>query len=156
MPNIQQTEWTRGCVQYSPHASTYTHASSIRDGYAPRSPKDRQGTGRTTLCIPRIPNHITHEYIRKVFCKLNAGTITKITDIQLQKESEWKRILMSIDWNQTSTAQYIQSRLFAGHNVKLVYNDPWYWKIILGRKLPPHHHHHPLTEHNARIGRELD
>lgn len=135
----QPTEWSRGCVSYvqSTHSQEY---SKYKRKYTSHN-QDSQHTHRehkheheqSILCIPRVPASVTHEHIQQVFSKLNAGTLTKITDIQLRNETEHKRIILRIVWNQTPMAQYIKNRLFAGNNVKLVYSDPWYWKLVLGR-----------------------
>jgi hypothetical protein len=133
----QLSEWSRGCVAYvqgfqAPEYSKYKRNTSAFVP-TPYNTENQYQYQHSTLCIPRIPANITHEHIQQVFSKLNAGTITKITDIQLRNETDHKRILLQILWNQTTTAQYIQNRLFAGNNVKIVYRDPWYWKVVLGR-----------------------
>jgi hypothetical protein len=144
----QCTEWSRGCVAYvqgyqAPEYSKYKRNTTYSTQHN-ASRQNQHQDQHTTLCIPRIPVNITHEHIQQVFSKLNAGTLVKITDIQLRNETDHKRIILRIAWNQTTTSQYIQNRLFTGNSVKLVYSDPWYWKVVLGRpKTRDHNHTYP-------------
>jgi len=83
------------------------------------------------LCIPRIESHISKEYIRTIFSKLKIGEIQKITEVPLRNDSDYKRIFIKLVWQpNTPTAEYIHTRLVKGEDIKLVYNEPWYWKVV--------------------------
>ena len=86
------------------------------------------------LCIPRIEKHVNEEYIKQIFTRLNIGKIIKITEIPLRSDPDYKRILLTICIDpRAPNTQYIHDRLNNGKNVKIVYNAPWYWKMVLGR-----------------------
>jgi hypothetical protein len=86
------------------------------------------------LCIPRIEKHVTEEYIKQIFARLNIGKIIKITEIPLKSDPDYKRILLTIRIDpHAPNIKYINERLNSGKNIKIVYNAPWYWKMVLGR-----------------------
>ena len=87
-----------------------------------------------TICIPRMENHISKEYIRKKIAELRLGDIVKITETPLRSEEDYKRVFIKIRWHPFSEkSKYIYSRLKAGENIKLVYDSPWYWKLVASR-----------------------
>lgn len=84
-----------------------------------------------TLCIPRLETHISNDYIRSVFSKLQLGEIKRITDVPLKNDRDFKRIFIQVAWNpREHSAKYIYERLCHGEDVKIVYNQPWYWKVV--------------------------
>jgi len=83
------------------------------------------------LCIPRIEVSVTKEYILGVFIKLKIGYIENIQEIPLYKNKEFKRIIIKINWSETSpTAKNILTRLDNNETIKLVHDMPWFWKIV--------------------------
>jgi hypothetical protein len=86
---------------------------------------------QTTLCIPRLETHISNDYIRSVFSKLKLGEIKRITDVPLKNDRDFKRIFIQVAWNpRDPSAEYIYDRICKGEDVKIVYNQPWYWKVV--------------------------
>lgn len=89
-----------------------------------------------TICIPRIDSGTSNDYILKTFTKLNIGSIQKITDIPLRSDQDYKRVFIKVKWNgNTTNGKYIYNRLKSGENAKIVYEMPWYWKIIASKIL---------------------
>jgi urease accessory protein UreE len=82
------------------------------------------------LCIPRIDSTITKDYIYKKLCNLKAGKIEKITEIPLKNDSTHKRILFKITWQNNEMAKKLQDNLEKFNSINLVYDMPWYWKIV--------------------------
>jgi hypothetical protein len=86
---------------------------------------------QTTICIPRLEAHVSNDYIRSVFSKLQLGEIKRITDMPLKNDRDYKRIFIQVVWNpRDPSAEYIYQRLRQGEDVKIVYNQPWYWKVV--------------------------
>lgn len=83
-----------------------------------------------SICIPRIDTTVTKEYIFGVLCKLKIGCIEKINEIPLRNDSKHKRIIIKMRWNESDNSINIQKRLLDGEIIKLVYDMPWYWKIL--------------------------
>lgn len=89
-----------------------------------------------SLCIPRIESSITKDYIYKTLCNLQIGSIINIIEIPLKNDPTHKRAIIKINWNKTTQALDIQKTLEAKGSVKLVYNMPWYWKIVVTQQQP--------------------
>jgi hypothetical protein len=84
-----------------------------------------------SLCIPRIENTITKDYIYKTLCNLQIGNIDRITEIPLRNDNTHKRVIFKIRWNQQSKKSItIQKLLQETGSFKLVHDMPWYWKIV--------------------------
>jgi len=71
---------------------------------------------------------ISKKEIFNVFSTLKIGEITKITENISHKTPEYKRVAITIQWNETTTAEYIQTRLQSKLPVNIIYNGPWFWK----------------------------
>ena len=83
-----------------------------------------------SICIPRIDTTVTKEYIFGVLCKLKIGYIEKINEIPLRNDNKHKRIIIKMRWNESDNSINIQKRLSDGETIKLVYDMPWYWKVL--------------------------
>lgn len=87
----------------------------------------------STICIPRMSTEINRKSIYNVFYKLNIGTIERIFENQLKANEKFKRIILKIKWNKTVMANQIQERLRKKLPVNIVYEMPWFWKVVLAR-----------------------
>jgi len=89
---------------------------------------------RKTLCIPRVENGLCVEYIKQKFEKWNIGKVVNITEIPLHMDPSHKRVMvdMYINTKHTNSA-YVLDRFEQGQNVKLVHNNPWFWKMVVAR-----------------------
>lgn len=85
----------------------------------------------TNLCIPSIEASIKKSLIFEKFKQLNWGFITNILEIPILKDSERKRIVVFMKWNNNEISQYYKQLLDNGETIKLVYDQtlPWYWRI---------------------------
>jgi hypothetical protein len=95
-----------------------------------------------SVCIPQVFANITEARIRKVFELLKLGDIGRI-DMILQREREsqeppkFQRVFIHFTkWYTNSRAQEFQRKLIAGEEIKIIYDDPWFWKVSLNRSVP--------------------
>jgi len=86
------------------------------------------------ICIPRMENSIPRETIFRIFKKLNIGRIERIIENKLKTDENYKRVILKIDWNNTETAETIKTRLINKETVNIVYELPWFWKLVLSNK----------------------
>lgn len=89
----------------------------------------------TYVCIPKVEFSVHKDTILDTISKSQIGTITRYNEIPWIHDSKYKRILMKIRWN-TGIASYplLKDRIVRGEDIKLVYNPPYYWAMILGGK----------------------
>ena len=94
-----------------------------------------------SLCIPRVFNNIDEARIRHVFDSLPSplGQISNIDMVErkTEKGEPYKRVFVHFDkWNWNSDAQEARRRLISGKDIKIVYDNPWFWKISANRSSP--------------------
>ena len=89
-----------------------------------------------TLCIPRLSADIKEQFIRQTFNKLNLGQIGKIDLIVKRNDngSTFKRAFIHYTTlNNNENVLYIKSRLDNDQDIKVVYDNPWYWKVSINK-----------------------
>ena len=92
------------------------------------------------LVIPRIFSNISRRRIRQVFTSLNLGVVERVDIIPIQG-GKFKRAFIYFApgrWN-TRNPEAIKAldALRNGHQVKIIYDDPWYWKVSISRSKRP-------------------
>jgi hypothetical protein len=71
---------------------------------------------------------------------MDVGWVVRMTEIPLQSDEEYKRVLFTIKINNTKPrSKYVTEQLAKGNSIKLVHSENsgeiHYWKMILGRNL---------------------
>ena len=88
----------------------------------------------TSMCIPRVESSMTMDYIKNKINSLNIGYIRHIREIPLKSDPTHKRILMRFDWKQNNDKSIVlQQQLEEFGSLKVVYNMPWYWKLVIAQ-----------------------
>ena len=90
-----------------------------------------------SLCIPRIiiNDIITPSYIKKVFEKLlGEKSIGKIDLVKNMNEPKFYRVFIQINyWSLNEKVQHIRERLESGNQLKIVYEEPHFWRCSISR-----------------------
>ena len=85
-----------------------------------------------SLCIPRVFNNVTEPRIRRVFDEIGLGKISGI-DIKERKNEKgeaFKRVFIHFEkWYWNEDAQAARRKLISGKEIKIVYDNPWFWKV---------------------------
>jgi len=85
----------------------------------------------SSLCIPRMEISIPKTYIYKIISSLDMGKIDRITEIPLRNNSEYKRIIIKFQWNDTEeNSVNLKNQLETFGSLKIVHDMPWYWKVV--------------------------
>ena len=78
------------------------------------------------ICIPKVDRHIKKNQIYQIFNQANFGKIRKI---DLINTNYTKRAFIHYDyWNNNEKVSQIKGWLLEGKDIKIIYEDPWYWK----------------------------
>ncbi len=90
-----------------------------------------------SLCIPFVHANVTRKRIWDILKHLNLGTIERI-DIVAGKTSQTRKennkvFIHFISWSNNPNAVQTRDRVLNGGQVKVVYDDPWYWMISASR-----------------------
>jgi len=91
-----------------------------------------------SLCIPRLFNNVTEETIRITFNNLKLGIIHKIdvTNKTNKNGDSFKRAFIHFKkWNIDEKTNIIRENFILGKEIKIIYDDPWFWKVSAYR--PP-------------------
>lgn len=105
-----------------------------------------------SLCIPRVFNNITDSKIRQVFDELGLGRISRI-DIKERKNEKGdpvKRVYIHFEkWFWNENAQSARKKLISGKEIKIVYDNPWFWKVSAS-KWAPSTNNYEIGSHSER------
>jgi hypothetical protein len=85
-----------------------------------------------SICILYAFGHITRGFVESVFRSLNVGRINNIEMIPKvnQKGSYWQILVhFSFLHNQYEAVEFCK-RLDEGKELRIVYDNPWFWKVI--------------------------
>lgn len=92
-----------------------------------------------SVCIPRVFNNITEKRVREVFDELGLGKISRI-DIKErtnEKGESFKRVYVHFEkWFWNDDAQAARRKLISGKEIKIVYDNPWFWKVSASKWSP--------------------
>jgi hypothetical protein len=90
-----------------------------------------------SLCIPRVYSNIDEARIRRVFDELDMGDIQRIDVISKtnDKGDKFNRVFVHFkQWNASENANIARERLINGKEIKILYDDPWFWKVSAYRE----------------------
>ena len=89
------------------------------------------------LCIPRVYANISESRIRRIFDDLGMGTLDRIDIVSKNsdKGEKFNRVFVHFySWNDSENANTARERLLNGKEIKIIYDDPWFWKISAYRE----------------------
>ena len=90
-----------------------------------------------SLCIPRVYPNINEARIRKIFDELALGTIDHLDIISktTEKGEKFNRVFIHFRrWYTDGNAGVARERLLNGKDIKIIYDDPWFWKVSAYRE----------------------
>jgi hypothetical protein len=90
-----------------------------------------------SLCIPRVFTNWTESRIRKIFDDIRLGEILRIDVISknTEKGEKFNRVFIHYKrWFSNPNADMARERLLNGKDIKIVYDEPWFWKISAYRE----------------------
>lgn len=89
-----------------------------------------------SLCIPRVVAGINKEQVLKIIQSLHLGIIQRIDMIQkkTEKGEMFSRVFIHFSkWNDSEVAIQAKERILSGKDIKVIYEEPWFWKISANR-----------------------
>ena len=96
------------------------------------------------LCIPGVFANIKEERIRRVFGDLDLGLVERVDIVvpkiqvgQNEKENKFNRVFIHINWNESEQSIRCRERLAQGKDVKIIYDEPWFWRVSVYRPPAP-------------------
>jgi len=85
-----------------------------------------------SLCIPRVFSSINELRIKKIFEDLNVGELKNIDMVEKRADNGtmYYRVFIHFKtWFNNDTAIQARKQLIEGKEIKIIYDDPWFWKV---------------------------
>jgi hypothetical protein len=154
------------------NSSSASSASSHRNSgkYIPRERDDRRGDDRRvddrsggvqknitspSICIPRTFTTIRGEQTKRAvfntFRDLRIGYIDRIDTVHKtdQRGDRYCTVYIHLRWNMAnSLARETRQKLLDGQDIKVVYDEPWFWKCTMSNMEKPDDRN-PHTAHTT-------
>ena len=97
------------------------------------------------VCIPGVFPNIGEDRIRRAFTDLDIGEIVRIDIVKPKIENPetqetpknkkaLNRVFVHLNLNTTRQAVILKEKLTQGKQIKIVYDQPWFWNISLYKK----------------------
>lgn len=88
-----------------------------------------------SLCIPRVETKTTISKIKETINNLSLGIIEKVDVVPIkQNDQDYKKVFIHFkSWFQTERTKKIQDTLMNGEIIKVIHDEPWFWKISLNK-----------------------
>ena len=93
-----------------------------------------------SLCIPRVFPNITRERVLAIFGNLKIGEIERIDMVERTNDAgeSYNRVFVHFKhWYDNGDALRMRTMMADGETIKVVYDDPWFWKISASRSQRP-------------------
>tara|TARA_X000000950_G_scaffold287417_1_gene399597 strand:- start:1748 stop:2233 length:486 start_codon:yes stop_codon:yes gene_type:complete len=102
-----------------------------------------QAITEPSICIPRTLNNITWRTVKDTFEQiLGKGTIDRVDLINDRNGDPFCKVFVHMRyWPTHGEAVNIRERLVSGEMVKIVYDNPWFWKCSASRLPKPDREH---------------
>ena len=120
------------------HASAANSLPVDTTRLAPREP---------SICIPRVFANITEARVLAILRNLDLGEVERVDMVQREnaKGDKYQRVFIHfVEWYDTTedgqpneNAIEVRQRLLKGMEVKVVYDDPWFWKLSASKVARP-------------------
>lgn len=82
------------------------------------------------LCIPQVDSVYSYENIRIILTRANIGIIQSIKEIQSYNNVNSKKVFVKMDICEDDGNRHLLERLEGGQNIKIIHEEPYYWKMI--------------------------
>jgi hypothetical protein len=93
-----------------------------------------------SICIPRTLNNVTWYEVKDIMEELfGKGTIERVDMVQDKRDTQFCRIFIHLRHWPMSDPRIVAMRenLLAGREVKVVHNQPWFWKCVASNSPRP-------------------
>jgi hypothetical protein len=135
---------------HSRKISSSSAAKAVRRAACNSDPADG-----ISLCIPRVFNNIGWRRIKQCFIDLRWGFVERVDVISLGKNKRAFVHFAPGKWNtRDQEAMQVLQALQNGDEVKVLYDDPWYWKISISNSAKPDEAPKPRGRPSTTIGRK--
>jgi len=113
-----------------------------------------------SICIPRVFDNIEKKVIWGVFTELFGRDAIDRIDVVFKETpngDKYKRVFVHFRaWPTTYESQLVRRKLMNGEEVKIVYDEPWFWKCSASRIEKPATRERPVVRPYVDISPSRD
>ena len=106
-----------------------------------------------SICIPRAFRNITSKQVKEVFeqvlepeCIDRIDTVERFGKLKDEKTKYHRFFIHLKNWPVDEQSQSIRQKLVNGDIVKIVYQEPWFWKCSASRVPKPMYNTRPTKQ----------
>ena len=115
-----------------------------------------------SICIPRAFKNISPNKVKETFEKVFGEACVERVDFIERQDKEkkvFRRFFVHFKyWPENKISQKVHETLSQGDSIKIVYQEPWFWKCSASRIPKPENHHtrvmHPRGPYLMEEGNE--
>ena len=93
-----------------------------------------------SICIPRVFPNITKARVEAIFRNLGFGELEQVDMVKKTnaKGEKYQRVFIHFkQWNDDEQTRQARQMLLNDQQVKVVYDDPWFWKLSASKSVRP-------------------
>ena len=93
-----------------------------------------------SICIPRVFPNITKARVEAIFRNLGFGELEQVDMVKKtnSKGEKYQRVFVHFkQWNDDEQTCQARQMLLNDQQVKVVYDDPWFWKLSASKSVRP-------------------
>tara|TARA_B100001093_G_scaffold513859_1_gene586652 strand:- start:5987 stop:6271 length:285 start_codon:yes stop_codon:yes gene_type:complete len=88
-----------------------------------------------SLCIPKVHKKYDYKWIFKIVNKYRIGKIKKVNIIPYHNSYYFNKVVIEFEyWFNTTRNIDINKHLINGGNIKIIYDEYWFWKCFNNTK----------------------
>ena len=107
-----------------------------------------------SICIPRVFNNINWKRVKELFISLNWGFVERVDLIPCGSHKRAYVHYAAGRWNMRDRqARNALTALQNGEEVKVVYDEPWFWKLSISSSKKPDEAPKPKARPTVTFGR---
>ena len=107
-----------------------------------------------SICIPRVFNNINWKRVKELFISLNWGFVERVDLIPCGSHKRAYVHFAAGRWNMRDRqARNALTALQNGEEVKVVYDEPWFWKLSISSSKKPDEAPKPKPRPTVTFGR---
>lgn len=97
-----------------------------------------------SICIPRTFSNVSWKTVKHYFEEIiGPGTVERVDLVRKwnHRGEEYQSVFIHmVEWPNNERAQEVRERLLNGYEIKIVYDEPWFWKCSASKIPKPVKH----------------
>lgn len=124
-----------------PEAVQQEQIHSVQEPKAHEPKAHEPKANEPSICIPRVFKSTLRKDIYNIIEQIGLGAVDRIDMVpktNVRGETYYKVFIHFKAWNtKNETVRATREKLLKGEEIKIVYNEPWFWKCTASRVVKP-------------------